>query len=284
MKDIFAELDDLTASSKDSILRPPIKYIGSKSSSLGEILPYLPYRKIYCEPFGGSAAVLIARKPSPIEIYNDRYGGLVAFFKCLRDPVKSVLLEQLLQQFLYAREEFIWCKKTWETCESDVDRAARWYVMHQMSWGSAERNWGRGKTANQANSFFNNLPNLKNISKRMRNVQVENQDWSKCLRDYDTEETVFYIDPPYIDAYEGTYGHELSHNDHRLLLETIHEIMGYVAVSGFHNPLYDNYPWSNVIEWDVYSGVEGKDGNKQHVKNVDAQKGSHVREVLWIKE
>jgi hypothetical protein len=43
-------------------------YYGGKFSHLDFILPLLPttYRH-YCEPFGGSAAVLINRKPSEVE-------------------------------------------------------------------------------------------------------------------------------------------------------------------------------------------------------------------------
>jgi hypothetical protein len=47
-------------------------YYGGKFSHLDFILPLLPtsYRH-YCEPFGGSAAVLINRKPAAVETYND---------------------------------------------------------------------------------------------------------------------------------------------------------------------------------------------------------------------
>jgi DNA adenine methylase len=280
--DLFSELDDITSYSKDTILRPPIKYPGSKFGSLEHILPYLPYRKLYCEPFGGSAAVLIARKPSSIEVYNDRYGGLVTFFKCLRDREQE--LEDALNKFLYSREDFIWCKKTWESCEDELDRAVRWYYMHQCSWGSMERNWGRSKVSNQARAFFNNLPNLGNISKRIRNVQIENRDWHDCLRDYDGEDSVFYVDPPYIDTYDGTYKNELSHSEHKKLLRVIFECEGFVALSGFDNPVYDDYPWDNKIVWTHYSGIEGLVGNKEHIGKVNEGKGSQVQEVLWIKE
>ncbi|MCP4362851.1 MAG: DNA adenine methylase, partial [Chloroflexi bacterium] len=45
-------------------------WYGGKYSHLNWLLPLLPYTTHYCEPFGGSAAVIINRNPSPVETYN----------------------------------------------------------------------------------------------------------------------------------------------------------------------------------------------------------------------
>ena len=47
-------------------------YYGGKYSHLRWLLPLLPKTRAYCEPFGGSAAVLLNREPSPVETFNDR--------------------------------------------------------------------------------------------------------------------------------------------------------------------------------------------------------------------
>ena len=61
-------------------------YYGGKYSHLDFILPLLPtHFTHFCEPFGGSAAVLINRPPAPVETYNDLDGEVVNFFECLRD-------------------------------------------------------------------------------------------------------------------------------------------------------------------------------------------------------
>jgi site-specific DNA-adenine methylase len=48
-------------------------WYGGKYSHLDWLLPLLPQTRHFCEPYGGSAAVLINRKPSEIETYNDLY-------------------------------------------------------------------------------------------------------------------------------------------------------------------------------------------------------------------
>src|SRR5712691_4725627 len=49
----------------------PFGWYGGKFSHLDWLLPLLPPCHHYCEPFGGSAAVLINRNPSPVETFND---------------------------------------------------------------------------------------------------------------------------------------------------------------------------------------------------------------------
>ena len=43
-------------------------WYGGKFSHLDWLLPLLPTCHHYCEPFGGSAAVLLNRMPSPVEM------------------------------------------------------------------------------------------------------------------------------------------------------------------------------------------------------------------------
>lgn len=45
-------------------------WYGGKFNHLNWLLPLLPDATHYCEPFGGSAAVLLNRKPAPVETYD----------------------------------------------------------------------------------------------------------------------------------------------------------------------------------------------------------------------
>lgn len=52
-------------------------WYGGKFSHLNWLLPLLPSCHHYCEPFAGSAAVLLNREPSAVETYNDIDGEVV---------------------------------------------------------------------------------------------------------------------------------------------------------------------------------------------------------------
>jgi len=82
-------------------------WYGGKYSHLNWLLPLLPKTTHYCEPFAGSAAVLINREPSPVETYNDIDGEVVNFFRVLREQ-KEALIE-VIGLTPFAREEFGTC-------------------------------------------------------------------------------------------------------------------------------------------------------------------------------
>src|SRR5487761_2681173 len=69
-------------------------WYGGKFSHLKWLLPLLPECHHYCEPFAGSAAVLLNRPPSPVETYNDIDGEVANFFRVLRNQ-KETLIEAI---------------------------------------------------------------------------------------------------------------------------------------------------------------------------------------------
>ena len=102
-------------------------WYGGKYSHLDWLLPLLPESKHFCDIFGGSAAVLINREPSPVETYNDLDGEVVNFFRVLRNN-KDRLIEKIgLTPF--SREELrIALSK--EKNISDLEKARRFNLSH----------------------------------------------------------------------------------------------------------------------------------------------------------
>src|SRR6266516_1329433 len=101
-------------------------WYGGKFSHLDWLLPLLPPAQHYCEPFGGSAAVLINRKPSPVETYNDLDGEIVNFFRALRDKRDDLVAAIGLTPFSKAEFEIAIKEQTEDL--SDVERARRFYI------------------------------------------------------------------------------------------------------------------------------------------------------------
>ena len=79
-------------------------WYGGKFSHLGWLLPLLPDCHHYCEPFAGSAAVLLNRSPSAVETYNDLDGEVCNFFRVMRDEPEELARKIGLTPF--SREEF----------------------------------------------------------------------------------------------------------------------------------------------------------------------------------
>lgn len=290
MEEVFAMLDscDDQPIVREQFVRAPFGYPGSKWKSLDKILPHLPHRIGYIEPFGGSGCVLLSRNESPLEVFNDRFAGVVAFYRCLKDYKKLQAMVDWLDNTLHAREEFIWCKNTWKDCEDDVERACRWYYMVCMSFNKQGRHFGRATTSrNQmAKAMHNNLQLFHPVHMRLKNCQIENQDWREILKDFDGPNNVFYLDPPYYDYAKGMYEHDLKKADHHEMLHRVMQMRGFVAVSGYSHPAYEVLPWDNVVKWlvPVTSLGQGFQETANLAGKEDLLKRGLAEECLYIKE
>lgn len=180
-------------------------WYGRKFSHLKWLLPLLPSCQNYCEPFGGSAAVLLNRNPSPVETYNNIDGEVVNFFQVLRDE-KEALLEAIgLTPFF--KTEF---EKAISDASaiSDLERARRFFVQaRQVRTGLAQKassgRWAHCRLTSRAgmvgavSRWLGSVDGLSEIAQRLLRVQIENDTAIEVIKRYDSPETLFYSDPPY---------------------------------------------------------------------------------------
>lgn len=224
-------------------------WYGGKFSHLNWLLPYLPLTEHYCEPFGGSAAVLLNREPSAIETYNDFDGEVVNFFRVLRTQ-KEALLEAIgLTPF--SREEFELAIAIPTDTLSDLERARRFFVRaRQVRTGLAQTassgRWAhclltsRAGMAGAVSRWLGSVEGLSEIAQRLLRVQIENASAIQVIRRYDSPKTLFYCDPPYPHDSRtdlNAYAYEMSDTEHRHLAEALHAVKGMVAISGYESPL-----------------------------------------------
>ncbi len=237
-------------------------WYGGKYSHLNWLLPLLPSCHHYCEPFGGSAAVLLNREPSPVETYNDIDGEVVNFFRVLRDETERLIRAIGLTPF--SREEFA------IACEIDpsldpVERARRFYVRaRQVRTGLAQsatlgrwancKNTSRAGMAGAVSRWLGAVEDLPDIALRLLRVQIENRPAIEVIRLYDSPRTLFYCDPPYVHNTRGdnkAYAYEMSDEKHRKLASVLNSVQGLVAISGYDcdlmNELYPSTKWYKNI-------------------------------------
>lgn len=277
---LFDDLDDISAK-PERIIKAPFMYPGGKGNSLKFILPYLPFKEGYIEPFGGSGAVLLNRSRSNLEVLNDRHAGITAFYRCMRDPV---LLEKFIDWCEYtvnSREEWYNCKETWCDAKDDFSRATAWYYATIYSFVSKGSSWaytlvGSGKHGISGKAR-NKIPLLKQMHARLKYVTIENRDWLELVKIYDHSSVVWYMDPPYYGNTSIDYKHNMKEKEHILLLDTIQTMDGYVAISGASNDLYDSYPWDDKITYEVIRSCAYKHGSESTAIRPKCE------ECLWIK-
>jgi len=229
-------------------------WYGGKFSHLDWLLPLLPECHHFCEPFGGSAAVLLNRKPSMVETYNDIDGEVVNFFKVLRNQ-KSKLVK-VIGLTPFSREEFaIACDI--DPKLSELERARRFYVRaRQVRTGLAQtaslgrwancKNTSRGGMSGVISRWLGGVDALPEIAERLLRVQIENRPAIDVIKLYDSKGSLYYCDPPYIHGTRGdnkAYGYEMTDDEHRELASVLNKVNGKVAISNYECDLMDElYP------------------------------------------
>ena len=263
------------------VTRPALRYFGGKFRLSKWIIPEIPDHVCYVEPFGGAMGVLLNKKPSIFEVYNDLDGEVVNFFKVLRDQPEELIRQIDLTP--YARDEQRLAFESpltplHEGGNVDIERARRLYVRCWQSHGGGRTQWRTGwrfqKTNKRGKSQvadWNETDHLWSIVSRLKNVQIENRDALDVIKNFDSTDTLFYLDPPYLQKYQThfwakAYMCEVGDEYHLKLGEALNSIKGMAIVSGKPSPLYD----------ELFSGWVKKQ------KSVPTDFQSMTDECLWI--
>jgi DNA adenine methylase len=227
-------------------IKKPFGWYGGKQALAPLLVSLLPAHRVYCEVFGGSGALLFAKPPSALEIFNDLDSGVVNFFRVLRKPGQFQELQQQLSLTPYAREEYYSCSASWQDTSDPVEKARAWYVAVMQSMNARTRNtdWSTTKHpgSNHARKWQHSIVHLSACIERLRDVQIEHRDFEQVILAYDSSETYFYLDPPYVPQSrrkKKMYCHEMSEDDHKRLLHCILHVEGMVLLSGYSHTLYE---------------------------------------------
>jgi DNA adenine methylase len=256
-------------------------WYGGKFSHLEWLLPLLPDCHHYCEPFSGSAAVLLNRQPSLVETYNDIDGDVVNFFKVLRDNPDELI--RLISLTPFSREEYYVAVSKTDENISDLEKARRFYVRARQTRTGLAQTASLGRWANCKDTsrsgmsgvvsrWLGGIGALDEIAQRLIRVQIENRPAVDVMKLYDSEKTLFYCDPPYLHVTRGdskAYGFEMDEEEHQSFASVAAKCLGMVAVSGYDHPLMDSlFPSS---KWFKTFGSD---------KTIHSTKGTR-QEVLW---
>ena len=239
--------------------RPALRYYGGKWRIALWILSYFPEHTCYVEPFGGAGSVLLRKNVSHLEVYNDLDGEVVNFFQVLRGQPEELI--GMIELTPFSKAEL---KEAFELAGNELERARRFYICSWQGRGSPRAMWRTGWRFQKSNARgkrtiddWNDTEHLRAVVERLKQVQIECDDWQPIIKRYDTPDTLFYCDPPYLASTRSTkwrtkaYQHEMSEADHRRLAEVLNGIKGMAIVSGYPSSLYDEIfaGWKRVVKY-----------------------------------
>jgi DNA adenine methylase len=260
--------------------RPVLRWHGGKWRLAPWIISHFPRHRVYVEPFGGAASVLLRKERSYAEVYNDLDGHVVGLFRILRDDAQADRLTKALELTPFARAEFL---AAYEDHDDPIEAARRLVIRAFMGHGSDSAtgvvsgfraNSNRSGTT-PAHDWVNYTEALPFTRNRLRGVIIEQRDAIDVMVQHDALTTLHYVDPPYM--YEtrswmtsgkgrGNYRHELDGGGHATLLAALCALAGMVVLSGYPSPTYDNA----LPDWRRVETAAHADGARPRT------------EVLWI--
>ena len=225
--------------------KSPINWYGGKYYMAKDIIELFPEHNMYVEGFGGAGHVLFRKERSNLEVYNDLHKGLYLIFRFLRENNQEFIRSLTLTP--YSRQEFE-DSKSWIYEEDEIERARKFYVRTMQSvasnggWCYAKSKSRRGMCQSVSRWLGNIEENLTSAIERLKEVQIENLDVIELIKKYDKEDTLFYLDPPYITEtrkQQKSYDHEMTDEQHIELVNTLLTVKGKVVLSGYDHPIYD---------------------------------------------
>lgn len=251
------------------VKRPIVRWHGGKWMLADWIISNFPEHRIYVEPFGGGASVLLRKPRSYAEIYNDMDGEIVNLFRVMRDMGAELKEKLILTPF--AKDEFT---NSYKPTNDPLEQARRTISRSFMGFGSNSHNKKTGFRSNAnragttpAHDWTNYPEKMADIIDRLKGVVIENSDALKIMQQHDSPETLHYVDPPYVLATRdkgSDYRFEMNDDDHRALADGLKKLTGTVILSGYRCDLYDEL----YSEWARIDRKAHADGARARVESL----------------
>ncbi|MGB0410163.1 MAG: DNA adenine methylase [Pikeienuella sp.] len=254
--------------------RPALRWHGGKWMLAPWIISQMPAHRVYVEPYGGAASVLMRKDRSYAEVYNDLDGDVVNYFQHLRDPDLRDRLIDVIELTPFSEAEF---QQSYDEAPDPLERARRLAVRSFMGFGSAgasgqstgfRANSNRSGTT-PAHDWVNVPTALKLIAGRLSGVVIHQRAALRVMAQHDSPETLHYVDPPYVPSTRDAgsdYRHEMTDGDHSEMLDALKALKGKVMLSGYPCDHYDEA----LPNWDRIERRALADGARERT------------EVLWL--
>jgi len=199
-----------------------------------QLVHHVPKGYIYVEPFAnGMSLFWYLSNPFPVEVINDLYGDMVGIYRVLQDIDNYEIIIDKLAKTQFSEEEFNRAVRIIKDPNVDVvNKTWAFFVIHSEYLIKIK------KYNSVFEKFLNNMSNdlplrLKIFvywRDRLSRVQIDCVDAIKCIKYWDTPDTVFYIDPPY----------DLDTEFYKSLVDVLLSVKGKVLLFGYEQPAYKN--------------------------------------------
>lgn len=173
---------------------------------LSKLLPHIPAKGGYIEVFGGGAALLLAKPPVKLEVYNDVNGDVVNLYRVAKYHPEALATEiegmPISRQFLHEIGQVLQTNFL-----TDIQRAGLFLHANKGSFGGNGSSFPvcRQPDTHPVVARETLMKSIREFSKRMERVLIESLDYRRIFLNYDHPENFMFLDPPYYNAKPTNY-------------------------------------------------------------------------------
>ncbi|ENI11243.1 hypothetical protein H741_0251 [Campylobacter jejuni subsp. jejuni ICDCCJ07004] len=218
-----APFSSFANATRRTTLKAPFAWVGGKNYLAKEIIALMPEHKSYIEVFGGALSVFYQKSASKIEVINDE---LINLHLCIRNKPQS--LANVLNSMIISRKIFHMLKNKEIKPRNNLERAAFYFYLINTSFGSSMGQFAMNKQRAPKRLCRDFSLHIK----RLKNASIENKSFEYILKEYDYNEALFYLDPPYVGT-ENYYKNLpcFGLKEHELLCNLLKNIKGKFMLS-----------------------------------------------------
>jgi DNA adenine methylase len=153
----------------------------------------LPAHKTYVEPFAGSAAVLFAKEPVAVEAINDADLEIVRAYKTIKRLGSKDLSK--LRARKWTGDEATYKQLVASSPTEDVAWLHKFLYTTHFSYGKMR---GKSFSPSVQGVEARTVDRIEQFAPRLKNVQVFGGDYRKVVSKFDSKDSAFFLDPPYV--------------------------------------------------------------------------------------
>jgi DNA adenine methylase len=277
-------------------MRPLISYYGGKQRIASKILPHLTRIKhtVRAIPFAGGLGMFYNWPKPPISNHNHYVEAINDISELLINMYRTAVkypeeFTELVEATLYSQADY---RKADEILKNhqdynDLEKAWAYYVCINMGYAhQLHSGWGISTINSNCAATWNiRKRNLPKALERIKSVHIACEDALRFIQRWDSPQTLFYCDPPYVNTNQGHYeGYSIQ--DYRNLCDLLNRITGSYVLSGYPQEIEPECDYKVEFTVTSSSSPKGKTNRKnKSIKPTQEELGDRIRtEVIWVRD
>lgn len=246
------------------------RYPGGKSRLYGRIVGCVGDAPRYVEPFfggGGFGLRFIAEQRPREAIISDGSAAVADLWRLVRDEPER--LKSAVHGFTPSVEKFLEFRD--DLLSGSVD-GFKELVIHQISYsglgamsrsplgGLKQRSPYKIDCRWSPDRICDGIDRANGV---LSGVEIRHSDFEDVMKGTDSEETVFYVDPPYFEKGSDLYATSFSSDDHARLRAVLRALSGRWVLSYDDCPeVREMYAFAEIREVDVAYSIISRKGQR----------------------